>query len=223
MKRVHIFGLLIAGMSMLAACSHDRSPNSSNYDPNDPGYEYAPEGDMYYSVSFQPMTQYISSANTMNPDTMNMRMPPKGTIARGKLLYYFPYPNTPDAYEQAGKDLTNPFAATPENIAQGKTAYETFCWQCHGLTGQADGPVMASGKFPKPFWTRYNSDYIRALPVGKMFFSITYGHNLMGAHGPIVAPDQRWKIILYIKNVLAQQAVPGAATASATDSTNTSK
>lgn len=202
MKKIKLYTLLVAGLAVFASCNHDRSPNG-NYDPNNPGYEYAPEGDMYYSVPFQAMTQYEGSTNPYNKDSMNLRKPAPGTIARGKLMYYYQIPNTPQGYEQSAS-LKNPYEPTKENLDAGKHAYEMYCWQCHGMQGQNDGSLMAAGKFPKPFWGHYNSDYIRALPEGKIFHVITYGKNLMGPHGPIVSPDKRWKIAMYIKDVLAQ-------------------
>src|ERR1051326_2291374 len=90
------------------ACSHSRGPNDgSDYNPESPGYEYAVENDMYKSVPYDPMTQVWNNhrtpiSNTMPfADSMNMRLPVKGTIPYGKLAYYYPYPAGPAGYEAA--------------------------------------------------------------------------------------------------------------------------
>lgn len=192
--------LLIIVVSVIASsCSYDRSPEGS-YNPNNPGFEYAPEGDMYHGSSYDPLSQSVYNTNEYNPNSMNMREPAKNTIAHGKGDYVFAYENTPADYERAGAELKNPYAMNEENIALGKKHYENYCWQCHGLEGKNNGPVMESGKFPKPgSWKAYSDDYVKNLPDGKIYFSITYGKNLMGAHGSILNPEQRWLITNYVK------------------------
>jgi hypothetical protein len=39
-----------------------------------------------------------------------------------------------------------------------------------------------------------------AMAEGTMFYSITYGKNLMGSYASQVSPKQRWMIIHYIKS-----------------------
>lgn len=221
MKNISLI-LSAAAVMSLTSCSHDRSM-AGNYDPNNPGYEYAPEGDMYHSVPYDPMSQYEgnvtfknfkSSTNPYDADGSNIRMPVKGTIMRGKLDYYFPYKNTPEDYERAAS-LQNPYAHDPKAISEGKLYFETYCWQCHGSEASPKGSLVAAGKFPPPTWDMERKTYMAGLPEGKMFFSITYGRNLMGPHGPIVKPDQRWKIISYLKSVAGASATPANNTAPA--------
>jgi mono/diheme cytochrome c family protein len=206
--------------------SHDRSPGSGNYDPNNPGFEYAPEGDMYHSIPYDAQTEYYDddnhfNTNKYNPFGMTMRMPVEGTVARGQADYIYTIPNTPEGYAQAGKELVNPVPNTPENMAEGKRLFNIYCWHCHGHLGEGDGPIMASGKFPKPSWVSYKSDYIKNLPEGNMFHTITYGKNLMGNHGRILNPTQRWQIIHYIKYLSTQPSAtaPAGGTTAPADST----
>ena len=210
MKKI-IFSILTIAVFAITACSYDRSPNSGNYNPNDPGFEYAPEGDMYLSVPYDGYTQTVGNSNRYNPDSSNMRLPAVGTVARGKADYYFPYARTTEGYEKAGVELKDTMPNTPANLAEGKRLYETFCWHCHGLTGKSDGPVMASGKFPPPPFGTYQSDLIKNMPVGKMYYTITYGKNLMGAHGSLLSPKERWEIIHYVKHLAFSEAAPASA------------
>jgi mono/diheme cytochrome c family protein len=175
---------------------------------------------MYYSVPYQPMTQYEENNNPYNKDSMNMRMPVSGTIARGKLAYYFPLQNTPEDYQKSDS-MRNPYPASATNLAEGKLAFETFCWQCHGKEGVDKGSIVEAGKFPPPTWMFGNMTLLKTLSPGKMFFTITYGKNLMGPHGHIVTPAQRWKIIAYLKN--RALSAPGTATASAAPADSTKK
>ena len=56
-----------------------------------------------------------------------------------------------------------------------------------------------------PAWTetdpRHNSDRIKTTPDGKMFYSIKYGKNLMGAYGTTLTPEEIWKVVHYIHSV----------------------
>ncbi len=229
MKKTNIFAFTVSlALFGLASCSHDRSMEGA-YDPNHPGYEYAPEGDMYHSVPYEPFSQFEEedirtidpNFNSLNPDSMNMRYPAKGTIARGKMGYYYPYPNTPEGYERAGAEVKNPLPSDAKTIAEGKRIYEIYCWQCHGMENSPKGSIVAAGKYPPPTWDFERTSLLRTLNDGRMFHSITYGRNLMGPHGPLISPDQRWMIISYLKTVT--QASPAAtATAPATNSTTDS-
>jgi mono/diheme cytochrome c family protein len=174
----------------------------------DTGYEYAPN--MYHSFAYEPLTQEEDKPNTINPNGMNMRLPVAHTVARGQMdfaKYDFKVIN--EGYE-ASASLKNPVAASPEVIAEGNTLYNINCSPCHGEKGLGDGTIVAAGKFPPP--PSYESDRIKTTPDGKMFYSIRYGKNLMGAYGTTLNPEQIWKVIHYIRTVSGPY--KGAATAS---------
>lgn len=177
---------------------------------DDPGYEYAPN--MYNSFAYEPMTQLEESPNTINPNGMNMREPVKNTIARGQMDYFkYSFAVSNESYEAAAS-LVNPIASTPATIAEGKTLFNINCTPCHGDNGKGDGTIVADGKFPPP--PSYDSDRIKTTPDGKLFYSIRYGKNLMGAYGTTLNPQQIWKVIHYIRTVSGPY--KSAATASAT-------
>lgn len=175
---------------------------------DDTGYEYAPN--MYHSFAYEPLTQEEDKPNTINPNGMNMRLPVAHTVARGQMdfaKYDFKAGN--EGYEAAAS-LKNPIAASPAVIAEGNTLYNINCSPCHGEKGLGDGTIVAAGKFPPP--PSYESDRIKTTPDGKMFYSIRYGKNLMGAYGTTMNPEQIWKVIHYIRTVSGPY--KGAATAS---------
>ena len=195
---VYCIGLLLFAVS----CSKD---------PRSTGVEFAPQ--MYHSIPLEGYSQmdynkhYSNKANAQNP------VP--GAIAVGKLDYAFPYPNNADGYELAGKELKNPHTVDTKFILEGKRLFVNNCSHCHGTEGGNDGPVMASGKFPKPAWPSYKDSYIQNLPEGKVYFSITYGKNLMGSHATQLNPEQRWKVTSFVKFI------SGKSTASETKSDTT--
>jgi len=166
-------------------------------DPRDPGIEYAPQ--MYHSIPLEPYSQmdYYSYL----PQGKHLIEPVAGTVPRGKADYIYPFPNTNEGYEEAGKKLKNPLPNTPENLEEGKRLYTLYCIHCHGEKGDGQGTIVQDGKFPPP--PSYYGPQIKDLPEGKMFHSITYGKNLMGSHASQLSPEERWKVILYVQALRA--------------------
>ncbi|MCX6292524.1 MAG: cytochrome c [Bacteroidetes bacterium] len=169
----------------------------TNEDPKKPGYEYMP--DMYRSPDYE--------TNSMNPffaDSSSNRQPVAGTVARGNAIYTdydrlpYAYPNTPEGYEVAGKDLHNPLEKTDANMAEGKRLYVNYCTHCHGEKGQGDG-LVAQHNGPRP--PAYNSELLRNLPEGKMFHTTQFGKNMMGQHASQLTATQRWKVIMYVQTM----------------------
>lgn len=183
-----IYGFLgILTVSMVFAACTSRG--------NNPGWEYAP--DMYYSKGYEAFSQ--GDSVSVNPYGMTMREPVEGTIAIGKEDYYYPYENTAEGYE-ASKNLNYP-EGFEDKEGRGKYMYGIYCTPCHGLTGGNDGTVFGPNRLGKPAWKNYQDDYIKTLPVGQIYHTLTYGKNNMGSHASVLTPMERWKVIHYVKEL----------------------
>jgi mono/diheme cytochrome c family protein len=156
------------------------------------GYEYFP--DMAHSLAYET---YAPSAATANKITM--QQPVAGSIPREMIPYQ--YPATVEGRLLAGKELICDIEASDTNLVRGKEMYTIFCNNCHGLAGKGDGHLYTSGKFTIPPASLVSERMLSA-PIGEVFHVITAGFNTMGAHGPQIMPDDRWKIALYVKNTL---------------------
>jgi len=189
---------------------------SCSRDPRSTGVEYAPQ--MYHSIPLEGYSQM--DYNKHYNDKANAQNPVAGSIAQGKLDYVFPYPNNADGYEQAGKEFKNPNSVDEKYLAEGKRLFINNCSHCHGAEGGNDGNVMAGGKFPKPGWANYQDKYIQNLPEGKIYFTITYGKNLMGSHATQLNPEQRWKVVSYVK-FLSKKGATAESTDAKTEKTET--
>lgn len=149
---------------------------------------------MAYSTAYETYT-----TNPVFSDGYTMRLPAEGSIARGMM----PYPYKAKSFEdqvKAGVELVNPIQATPEIVAQGKAKYEIFCMHCHGVAGKGDGHLYTSKLFPaKP--TSLVEAYVQNKPDGEIYHVITLGSisGLMGQHGSQILPQDRWKIIHYVR------------------------
>jgi hypothetical protein len=164
---------------------------SCNRERNNPGWDYFP--DMFYSTAYETY-----SKNPNFKDGMTMRAPVPGTIPRDFSPFY--YTNDPESRIKAGKELVNPVLVTPEALSRGKTVYSTFCIGCHGSSGKGDGNLFPSGLCPlKPLPLTAGSAV--NLKDGEIFHTITLGIRSMGAHGSQIIPEDRWKLIIYIRTL----------------------
>jgi mono/diheme cytochrome c family protein len=139
------------------------------------------------------------TANPILPKGVTVQPPVAGTIPRG--FKPFHYGNTPEEAMRAGEELTNPFEATAENLKRGKYVFENNCAVCHGTSGAGDGPVIP--KYPNP--PSFKTDTSRALADGERFHVITRGRNNMPSHESQVSAEDRWKVILYIRQLQAEE------------------
>lgn len=182
------------GLYIVAAFGTIASLSSCVSEGNNTGIEYAPN--MYVSEAYEAYTQTEEMTYNEQYGGMTMRPPVKGTIARGQLDYY----QYPEGYEAAAA-WTNPLPRTEANVDKGMALFNTYCWHCHGKSGKNDGPVVKNSEYPSPPWTGYDSDYIKNLPDGKIFHTITYGKGIMGPHGSVLSPTERWELVYYVRKL----------------------
>ncbi|MFW6224235.1 MAG: c-type cytochrome [Bacteroidota bacterium] len=171
---------------------------SCDRDNNHPGYVYFP--DMDESEAYETYSE-----NPVFEEGYTNRPPVEGTVPRGHIPY--PYEKTDADMKKAGEELSNPYEPTQAIVEAGKIHYERFCLQCHGEYGDGKGYLYTSGRYPYPPASLI-TEQVKAKPEGETFHNITVGFGVMGAHGPLVLPDDRWKIVTYITEVLYNQPVP---------------
>ncbi len=173
--------VIIAGMS---SCSNA---------PNSPGYEFMP--DMYHT----PGLKYYNSQVIGGDTILSAMKPVAGTIARGHI------PAIPPGmdYEKAGLYLKNPIANSEAVLKDGEVLYGKFCVHCHGEAGKGDGKVGLKLPGPPP---AYDGGALKNLPEGKIFYSITYGKNLMGSHASQLNSEERWKLVHYVQKLQGSKA-----------------
>lgn len=145
---------------------------------------------MEYSPAFKSQ-----SPNSVFANGMTEQEPVAGTVPRG--FHPFHYGPGPAEAERAGRELTDPFAASEQNLARGKQVFDIFCAVCHGPSGEADGPIIP--KYPNP--PSFRTAKSKSLPDGTLFHVITLGRNKMPSYASQVGADDRWKAILYIRRL----------------------
>jgi mono/diheme cytochrome c family protein len=193
----------------LFAISISASVFSCGRDANDPGLEYAPQ--MYHAIAFEPYSQVIDTASeyyntiNVNPNGQNLRLPAVGTIARkhfagmrkGALAKDILQYNIPaDSLDYAARVLSNPISLSPEVVEEGKVLYGRYCQSCHGEGGLGDGKVADQYKGVANLVAK-----AKVVTEGHIFHVITHGKGRMWPHGSQVNPDERWKIVHFVKSL----------------------
>jgi mono/diheme cytochrome c family protein len=98
--------------------------------------------------------------------------------------------------------------------------FDINCAICHGPKLDGNGPLYKDGNGPfagKPAQLVGGPQYM-VMPEGKMFFSVTYGKNMMGSYASQLNRHQRWMVVQYIKAQQAASLAPAKGNAGA-DST----
>jgi mono/diheme cytochrome c family protein len=172
-------------------------------DKRKPGWEYMP--DMAHSQAYDA---YSPNPNFNNG--MTSRVPVKGTIplyqgTMGNASNYalYPYTNDSAGYAQAGANLKNPLAATPQALQEGERLFTIYCSPCHGPGGKGNGSIVVNDQLKHPFPPppSYYEPRLLALPEGQMFHTVRFGKNLMGSYASQVDQKEAWMIIHYIKTM----------------------
>jgi mono/diheme cytochrome c family protein len=215
MKKISVIVFITSGI-ILSACSDVR---------RNPGTVYMP--DMAYSRAYETYaprdsTSFSTNENRTDDKIFYNNLPVAGTIARGEEI---PFPYTKDGPGDttnyiASKAVVNPLPALDAaHMKEAERQYLINCGICHGADLKGNGPLYKGGNGPfaaKPATLVGDAKY-EAMPEGQMYYSVTYGKNLMGSYASQLTRDQRWAIIHYIKSKQAK-AAPATAPAKA-DST----
>jgi len=183
-RPVAYFSVILVTALVSSSCDRDR---------NNPGYDYFP--DMAYSKAYETY-----DPNPNFTDSQTLRTPVEGSVSREAELY--PYQRTEEDMLRAAS-ISNPLLPDSQYISRGKEVYENTCLHCHGASADGKGQLFVSGKYTFPP-ANLLSEKIVNRTDGQMYHAITVGYGIMEPHGIIVRPDDRWKVILYIRSLQAK-------------------
>lgn len=175
------------------------------------GWEFS--RNMYDPIGYNP-----DQPNRNFADGLTAQTPPAGTTPIG--FVRFPFENTNEDYQRAGAEATNPLEVSEQVIQEGQALYQAYCAVCHGADGAGDGPITQDRtlvtkagsrqleNFPPPpsFQRSGGANSSRGglmseLEDGKIYHAITYGVGLMGPYSSQLSPEERWKVVAYVKEL----------------------
>jgi mono/diheme cytochrome c family protein len=155
-------------------------------------------------MHLQPKQNPLSRSDFF-ADQRSERPPVEGTVARGQLRE--------DTYLYTGQIGTSPgdympFPVTQEVLERGRERYNIYCAPCHSRTGDGNGFIPSRG-FPRNP-PSYHIERLRKAPLGHFYDVITTGFGIMPDYASQIPPEDRWRIVAYIR---ALQLSQGATTA----------
>lgn len=182
-----------------------------------PGRTYMP--DMAYSRAYET---YSAKEELEKKGIHYNSMPVTGTIAKGDMIWVYPYKNDSLGYVQSAS-VTNPLKADSIRIdmKEAERLYLIYCGICHGPKLDGNGPLFYGGEGPFTAAPKNFMDSVmKNMAEGTMFHSATYGKGQMGSYASQLSTKQRWMVIAYIKS---KQATSTAAAKPSKDSTAVKK
>jgi len=109
-------------------------------------------------------------------------------------------PRKPWAFRVAPGTATasNPVVVTQAVLAEGKQLYTDYCAFCHGVEGRGDGPV---GEVYAPRPANFHLPRLLAASDGHVYEVITNGYSTMPAFYKRLSPEERWRIVAYVREL----------------------
>jgi len=96
-----------------------------------------------------------------------------------------------------------PFPLDKDLMLRGRQRYDIYCSPCHGYLGTGDGMAAQRGFDRKP--ASFQTDDMRAAPVGHFFDVITNGFGAMPSYENQIPVQDRWAITAYIRALQLSQ------------------
>jgi mono/diheme cytochrome c family protein len=208
MKKFGIITGIAALVLLVAACGGPR---------RSPGRAYMP--DMAYSRAYETYASTEKLVAEYGNKVSYTAMPVPGTIARGDMLFTYPYANDSAGYANSAS-VKNPLDIASIDMVEAERKYLINCGICHGTKLDGNGPLYKDGNGPYPVAPKnLVSDDLKKMAEGTMFHSLTYGKNTMGSYSSQLSTKQRWEVIAYIKMKQGVGAPADTAAAKTTAST----
>jgi mono/diheme cytochrome c family protein len=144
--------------------------------------------DMHDQPRYKPLacTEFFGDGRSARPEV-------EGTVSRGHL-----YLDTARYTGQVDRQDVDafPFAITGDDLARGRERFNIYCSPCHSRVGDGNGIVVERG-FRQA--ASYHTARLLKAPVGHFFDVITNGFGAMPSYAARVEPDDRWRIVAYIR------------------------
>jgi mono/diheme cytochrome c family protein len=197
MKKLVVIAF-ISGTTLMVSCGDGVK--------REPGRVYMP--DMMYSRAYE--TYSITEEQRKEWEKQGIYFtgaPVPGTVKRGIDYTFHLIKDKPGDSTNyvASKQIKNPVVAMDSvTMKESERLYLVNCGICHGSALDGNGPLYKNGEGPyaaKPANLAGDPKYKYAtMPDGQMFYSITYGKNLMGSYASQLNSTQRWQVIAYIRS-----------------------
>ncbi len=144
--------------------------------------------DMHNQPKYKPFapTDFFGDGRSARPKV-------EDTVARGHLRL------DPILYTGKMGDQDSdvfPFPITKDDLVRGQQRFDIYCSPCHSRIGDGNGMVVRRGYRQA---ANYHSEKLLKAPAGHFFDVMTNGLGAMPSYASRVEPEDRWRIIAYIR------------------------
>jgi mono/diheme cytochrome c family protein len=208
MKKLSIISLSLTLLLIAISCNEVKRKPGKTYMPD------MAESRAYETYSTSPIWK----------DGQTNREPVAGTVKRGETMpFHIAKDGIGDTTHYfASRAVRNPLPAlNAVDMKEAERLYLIHCAICHGSKLDGNGPLYKGGDGPYPAKpaTLVGDAKYESMPEGQMYYSLTYGKNLMGSYASQLATKERWMVISYIKSKQG----PAAAAPATTDTASAAK
>ena len=155
--------------------------------------------DIFNEMAVQPKAKAQGTYGWFSDhqELVAFRQPVPGTIP---MSGWMPYPI--QGNDDASRKLASETLKGPEPVYEltknvGQKWFNVFCITCHGPEGDGNGKIVGPNLFPAP--PSLHTEQARKFAEGHIFHVITAGQNKMPSYADRLTPEQRWRVVHYVK------------------------
>lgn len=235
MKRLLSYSMILGLASVLVGCQQKmadqpghRGYEKSSFFPDGQGMRTLEPGVVHRGqrAPYDPMVTGLSA------EGQKVKASDPSGKASFEEASVVPPKGAPDKLENYATEF--PFLLTASDLKRGQERYNIYCAVCHGASGDGNGKIVERGYLRPPSyhtdpagkltdWSTmgetsglgrgYSRGFfrygirvpIREVPVGYIFQVITQGYGGMPDHASQISPEDRWRIIAYIRALQLSQ------------------
>jgi mono/diheme cytochrome c family protein len=172
--------------SLLAGCRQDMHDNPKYKPYREGSNRPLPEGVVARgSLTLNPPAPRASGGQAQTAAATSQAAPAAGAAS----------PGTQAAAVPTGEDGF-PFRVTKEILDRGESRFNISCSPCHGRFGDGDGMIALRG-FRRP--PSYHEERLRKAPSSYFYDVITNGFGAMSSYADQLTPEDRWKVIAWVR------------------------
>ena len=190
--------ILVAGLAGFRGLRSPKPPleifpdmdNQPRFDPQHPGGFFADGRSARQPVAGTVPVGYELEGAYLQNAASNSRAVKHASGFSGGVDYY----STGRIGDAYGDGV--PVEVTAALMERGRERFNIYCAPCHSQTGDGNGVVKQLGLSTV---ANLQDPRVRIMPDGQIFNTITLGKNTMGGYGGVVAVEDRWAIVAYLR------------------------
>ena len=192
LKKIGLAVCLLTTAFALSACRQDMHDNPRFEANEDGANRQLPEGTVARgSLDLNPSAPKVTQV-TATPGTAAAGATPAPAAITGE--DGFPFKLSENAAERKDQLI--------EILNRGESRFNISCLPCHGKLGDGNGMIVQRG-FRRP--PSYHDPRLKAAPSSYYYDVMTNGFGAMSSYADQLTPEDRWKVVAYIRALQLSQ------------------